>query len=154
MSKHPPPKHDLDSLLRRQVRCRPDDKLGNLTKAQADELEEWLFETHPRLTYDQVVERVEQEFRVIVSNTTVRRWHQKTAQRRTVASIGESMRNSNEVLAEFEKHPHNTYKAVLYLLGKYAFDQANLEERPRNTRRQSTRSRATRRWTTNRRCRP
>ena len=127
MSKRLPPEHDLDSLLRRQVRCRPDDKLGNLSKTQADALEEWLFEVHPRLTYTQAIQRIKEEFEVIVSNTTVRRWHQKTAQRRTMASIGESMRNSNEVLAEFEKHPHDTYKAVLYLLGKYAFDQANLE---------------------------
>src|SRR5712692_5129342 len=126
MSKHQPAKHDLGSLLRRQVRCRPDDILGNLSKAQADELEEWLFEAHPRLTYTQVIERVKEEFRVEVSNTTLRRWHHKTAQRRTMGSIGDSMRNSNEVLAEFEKHPHDTYRAVLYLLGKYAFDQANL----------------------------
>src|SRR5712692_10006872 len=126
MSKHQPAKHDLGSLLRRQVRCRPDDILGNLSKAQADELEEWLFEAHPRLTYTQVIERVKEEFRVEVSNTTLRRWHHKTAQRRTMGSIGDSMRNSNEVLAEFEKQPHDTYRAVLYLLGKYAFDQANL----------------------------
>src|SRR3989442_83290 len=127
MSAHPPPKVDVGSLLRRRVRCRRDDKLGNLSQGQADALEEWLFETHPRLTYPQVIQRVKEEFRVEVGDTTLRRWHQMTAQRRTIASIGDSMRNSNAVLAEFEKHPHDTYKAVLFLLGKYAFDQANLE---------------------------
>jgi hypothetical protein len=127
MSSHPPPKDVIGSLLRRQRKCRPDSLLGRLTEGQANELEEWLFNAHPKLTLEQARTRLEKEFRVSVCGLTVQRWYQKTAQRRSIASIGDSMKNSNEVLAEFEKHPHDTYKTVLFLLGKFAFDQANAE---------------------------
>src|SRR5260370_1656709 len=122
-------KDPLGTLLRRQLKCRPDDKLGNLPKYQADELEGWLFDADPMLTWGQAVKRSREEFKVSVSKPTVRRWYAKTEQRRTVASIADSMKNSNEVLAQFEKHPHDTYKAVLFLLGKYAFDLAKKEGR-------------------------
>src|SRR5260370_22415925 len=122
-------KDPLGTLLRRQLKCRPDDKLGNLPKNQADELEEWLFDADPILTLGQAVKRINEEFKVSVSKPTVRRWYDKTEQRRTIASIADSMKDSNEVLAQFEKHPHDTYKAVLFLLGKYAFELARKEGR-------------------------
>ena len=129
MSTHRQRKDPLGNLLRRQLKCRPDDKLGNLPKYQADELEEWLFDADPILTWGQAVKRIKEEFKVSVSKPTVRRWYAKTEQRRSVASIADSMKDSNEVLAQFEKHPHDTYKAVLFLLGKYAFELARKEGR-------------------------
>src|SRR5229473_1821824 len=129
MSTHRQRKRDLGNVLRRQLKCRPDDKLGNLPKNQADELEEWLFDADPILTWGQAVKRIKEEFKVSVSKPTVGRWYNKTEQRRTIASIADSMKNSNEVLAQFEKHPHDTYKAVLFLLGKYAFELARKEGR-------------------------
>ena len=127
MSTHRQRKDPLGNLLRRQLKCRPDDKLGNLSKAQAGELEEWLFDADPRLSLGQAVKRIKEVFQVDVSKPTVQRWHDKTEQRRFIASIADSMKNSNEVLAQFEKHPHDTYKAVLFLLGKFAFDLAKKE---------------------------
>jgi len=128
MSKRPTRKDLLANFLQTRKKSRPDSRLSRMTVAQREALEEWLLGTEPPLTLQQASDRLAKEFNITASTRTLSRWYPKLAQRRILDSIGDTAKDSNEVMAEFEKHPHDTYKALLALLGKFAFEKARNQE--------------------------
>lgn len=107
---------------------RPDSFEAKLERNQLDALERWLFEETPPLTYEKAKERVWQDFGLRVSESALRRFYRRCAQRRlreeTFERVVTRAQTANAVVEECERNPAPFQRAVLELVARIAMEKA------------------------------
>lgn len=100
--------------------------IDGLPQNQQDCIERWLFEEN--VSFDQARDRLFQDFGVRVSSMALSRWRQRRAQVRMLDRIAQSAQTANAVVAKFDENPADTYRALIGMVGKIAFDKAMQEQ--------------------------
>ncbi len=107
-------------------KARSDSKIEGLPLNQRETLERWLFEEN--VSYDEARSRLFNDFNVRVSQSALHAWRGRCAQGRLLERIAASAQTANAVVQRFEENPADTYKALLGMVGKIAFDKALADE--------------------------
>lgn len=90
-------------------------------------LERWLFEEN--ISYAEARSRLFNDFGVRVgSDSSLSAFYQRVSQRRMLDRIAASAQTANAVVAKFDENPADTYRALIGMVGKIAFDKALQEE--------------------------
>ncbi len=97
-------------------------RIATLTQPQRDKLENLLFEQN--LSFRAVSKRSLAEFGLTLQSESLKRFYQKTSQKRTLDRIVRSSQTANAVVKTFTENPADTYQALIKVAGQIAFDKA------------------------------
>ena len=97
-------------------------RIGKLTQAQRDKLEDLLFEQN--LSFRAVSKLSLAEFGLVLQCESLKNFYHKTAQKRTLDRVLRSSQTTNAVVKAFTDNPAKIYLAILKVLGHVAFEKA------------------------------
>jgi hypothetical protein len=106
--------------------------IAAMTPEQRDTLEAWLFDEN--ITYAVAIERVQSQFGLKISPTTLVKFYRQMAQKRNLNRILQSATHANAVMETLKKNPADTYRALVGVAGQFAFEAAIDPKNPLNAR--------------------
>jgi hypothetical protein len=101
---------------------RSDNSLTTLNADQRERLTQWLFEEN--VACKVAVQRCKQEFGIVVSRKTLRKFYYQEQQNRALERIARCAKNANSVVKELTERPADTYRALIGMAGQIAFEKA------------------------------
>ncbi len=100
--------------------------MDGIPPSQRSALIQWLFEDN--LSYAAAKEKLLADFGLKCSMGALSGFYKRTGQQRLLETVCARAKKANAVVEAFEQNPHDSYSAVMSLIGQLAMDKASSEE--------------------------